>query len=315
MLTERLSPEWGFQMRGLNALLFPITSEEFIRKNWPVMPLAVHGKRDSIRELLDLPLLGSLEELLQIWPRAVQVHLPDLADEASAVDAAPSDARKLFRNKMGLLFNNVHDLSPELQGWLKAISFDLGLPTMTHSRCMVYATPDGKGTAAHFDQNINFVVQLYGTKKWRLAPNENVQNPTVRHTLGQPLDPELAGYLDTEIPLRMPHATHEIDLQPGSVLFVPRGYWHSTEASGEALALNFTFNQPTWIDLLSAALRSRLALSPEWRELADGVASHSLPRRQQAAERFDLLLHELTYDLPNWKAADILAATEGYEAP
>ncbi len=298
-------------MRGLDGLLHPCTGEEFLRDNWPGVPYAVHGAKASVRELLELPFLASLDALLGAWPTPVQAHLPDAADESSSVDARPSDARKLFRNHMSLLFNDAQDLSPVLKSWLNAVGTDLGLPAMTHARCMVYATPDGRGTAAHFDQNVNFVLQLHGTKRWRLAANEHVQNPTQRHAIGQPLDAELASCLTAGLPDRMPAASIEIELNPGSVLFVPRGFWHSTEASGEALALNFTFNQPTWIDLLGAALRSRLALSPEWRELADGVSARSPERRALAASRFDQLLQELTYDLPNWRAEDILAATEG----
>jgi 50S ribosomal protein L16 3-hydroxylase len=123
---------------------------------------------------------------------------------------------------------------------------------------MVYATPDGKGTAAHFDQNINFVLQLQGNKKWWLAPNLNVENPTQRYTIGQDLDHELASYSDPEMPSQMPtEDCREILLKPGSMLFVPRGYWHSTEAEGEALALNFTFSQPTWVDLFTRTYCSR----------------------------------------------------------
>ena len=177
---------------------------------------------------------------------------------------------------------------------------------------MIYATPDGKGTAPHFDQNINFVIQIHGTKKWSLAPNQHVENPTERFTIGQELDPELASYSQTPMPLQMPvDGKQEIILQPGSVLFVPRGWWHCTEATGEALALNFTFSQPTWIDLFILALRSRLSLSPAWRELADGVTSANEALRATAAGEFNDLLVELVDDLPHWRAEDILAATEG----
>lgn len=97
---------------------------------------------------------------------------------------------------------------------------------------MVYATPDGKGTAAHFDQNINFVLQLQGTKTWWLAPNTHVENPTQRFTIGQPLDPELASYVEREMPSEMPGLLEgnclKVVLRPGSMLFVPRGYWHRT---------------------------------------------------------------------------------------
>jgi 50S ribosomal protein L16 3-hydroxylase len=286
----------------------PKAAQNFLAQNWPGKPIAIHGL--SINELTSLPFLKSLDSMLGSWPYPVQAHLPDVADEASAVDVTPQNAKKLFINRMGLLFNQVQKVSPVLQTWLDEIKSELGLPAMTYSRCMVYATPDGKGTAPHFDQNINFVLQLTGTKKWWIAPNENVTHPSQRYTIGQPIDPELASYADTPMPKQMPTKKKAIILKPGSLLFVPQGYWHSTEATGEALSLNFTYSQPSWVDLFTAALRSRLLLSPEWRELADGVSSKDTDLRHGAEQKFDALLQELTHDLPHWNAADILNSTE-----
>jgi 50S ribosomal protein L16 3-hydroxylase len=294
---------------SLEKLLAPLTVEQFLSDQWPAQPYVTHGLQ--IDELTRLPFLSSLDALLKKWPRKVQVHLPDIADESSAIDADPADARKLFANRLALLFNNAHTQSPVLQKWLETIQSELGLPRSTHARCMIYATPDGKGTAAHFDQNINFVLQIHGTKTWWIAPNETFENPTERFTIGQPLDPELASYAMSEPPTTMPEPAQKVVLAPGSMLFVPRGYWHRTEATGEALALNFTFSQPTYIDLFLAALRSRLTLSHAWRELADGVSSADAGRRELAAVKLDHLLMDLTEDLPNWRAADILGATEG----
>lgn len=297
---------------ALAALISPMRPEEFLESSWPHEPFVIHGLNQTIRELRALPFLESLEALLGTWRGTVQAHLPDVSDESSSVSATPHDSRKLFANKMGLLFNNAHEMSPVLTGWLNSLKDDLGLPNSTHARCMIYATPDGKGTAAHFDQNVNFVLQLHGIKRWWLAPNQNVLNPTQRHTIGQPLDPELASYISDEMPTSLPaHGRREFVLEPGSMLFVPRGYWHSTEARGEALALNFTFCQPTWVDLFTLALRSRLQLSPEWRELADGVRARNPERRALAELKLDSLLTELVHDLPHWQAADILGATEG----
>ncbi|MBC7397509.1 MAG: cupin-like domain-containing protein [Bdellovibrionales bacterium] len=295
---------------SLAALIAPHTEAYFLNEYWPVRPFALHGERESVSSLKEIPQLQSLDSLLNAWPFAVQAHLPDAADEISSIHASPADAKKLFTNKMSLLFNEAEKISPLLQKWLKALKADLGLPAMTYARCMVYATPDGKGTAPHFDQNINFILQLTGTKKWWLAPNRQVAHPSQRHTLGQALDPELASYMEGEFPKAMPADADSITLQPGSLLFVPQGYWHSTEASGEALSLNFTFGQPSFLDLFTAALRSRLLLSPEWRELADGVSSKDPERREYAEMKFDALLMELTQDLPHWRASDILGATE-----
>jgi 50S ribosomal protein L16 3-hydroxylase len=124
-----------------------------------------------------------------------------------------------------------------------------------------------------------------------------------RHTIGQPVDTELQSYARLPMPDEMPADQTEIVLGPGSCLFVPRGMWHATHATTDALALNFTFSPPTWIDVFTAALRSRLALSSAWRETAE-------PR---SVATFDGLLRELAEDAASWAAEDILAATESQQ--
>ncbi len=256
---------------------------------------------DILGALKELPYLDSLESLLEHWPGSIQVHLPDLRDEASSVDTDAECAMSYYDQGMGLLFNDAQVLSPMLEEWLPALRKEIGISALTYGRNLIYATPHGQGTAAHFDQNINFVLQLKGIKRWKIAANHHLQNPMTRHTMGQPVDPEMMTYLERPMPTQMPQPTESFDLHPGSLLYVPRGYWHSTEAEGDALALNFTFTAPTWTDLLTAALRGRLITSPEWRETAD-----------LSEDKFDTLLRSLIQDLPGWRAKDILAATEAF---
>ena len=297
---------------GLDALISPASTESFFKNNWLKKPFVVHDLKDTVRSLTELPFLQSLDALLSSWQDSVQVHLPDRKDESSSIDVNPKVAFKLFSNQMALLFNNAEKQSSILKNWLNAMTSDLGLPASTHARCMVYVTPDGKGTATHFDQNVNFVLQLHGTKKWCLAENLSVKNPTERHTQGHEIDSELASYVDSELVKEIPRYSEEIILSPGSMLFVPRGWWHSTEAAGQAMALNFTFSQPSWADLFLMALRSRLVLSSQWRELADQVNSLDSLQKEIAVQKFNILLLDLVEDLPNWRAEDILNATEGW---
>lgn len=293
---------------GLDALIHPHSREDFLKLYAKNEPFLVQGNFEHTNILKELPFLKSLDDLLSMWPAQVQAHLPDLRDEASAIDTNTIHAKELFNEGLGLLFNEAQNLSPLLSDWIEEIKKDLGVSAMTYGRSLIYATPNGKGTAPHFDQNINFVLQIQGTKKWLMAPNENIQNPLTRHTMGLDPDPEMMSYLESELPKAMPKNAMAFELKPGSLLFVPRGYWHSTEAEGDALALNFTFTAPTWIDLFTAALRSRLAQSPEWRETADGVSDPE--RRKLAENRFNSLLSNLIDDLPSWRAEDILGATD-----
>ncbi len=283
---------------GLSKLIYPHSIDEFFLMYGKNKPFVVQNY-DLLRPLMELPFLTSLDVLLKSWPSPIQAHLPDVRDEISSIDTISKDAQKLFDNGMGLLFNEAQLISPLLQEWLHELQRDIGLSALTYGRCIIYATPDGRGTAPHFDQNINFVLQIHGTKKWKIAPNKHVENPMTRHTMGQPVDPELMSYINEPMPTHMADDAVSFELKPGSLLFVPRGSWHETEAEGDALSLNFTFTAPTWIDLFTAALRSRLALSPGWRETAD-LSEH----------KFDFLLSTLIDDIPNWKARDILSASE-----
>ncbi len=281
---------------GLAALLHPHSIAELREQMRKSELFVVHG----VGELGSIPLLESLETLLATWPDAVDAIDPEVADEAVKIAVSPDEARQRFATGTSLLFNEVQDHVPELVTWLDAIRADLELSALTQRRCLIYATPAGGGTAPHFDQNVNFVLQIHGTKRWFLAPNMHVDRPLTRHTMGLPTDPELASYADLPMPETLADAT-EVVLAPGSLLFVPRGTWHATSATTDAVSLNFTFTAPTWLDLFGAALRSKLALSSGWRETAS----------PPSVAVFETLLRELADDAASWSAADILAVTEG----
>ena len=267
-----------------------------------------HDLEESTSELTELPFLKSLEDLFKFWPKDVDCYLPGIADEVNSITTSVEAARELFKEGRGLIFNDADTESDVLKKWVDELISELGVSSQTYGRSLVYAIPAGKVTDPHFDQNVNFVLQVQGTKKWWVAPNHHVENPLTRHTMGTPPDPELASYTD-DLPKSLPSDASEFILKPGSFLFVPRGSWHSTQASDEdTLSISFTLTVPSWIDLLSAAMRARLAQSSLWRESADFVNDKDF--HIEATEKFDLLLESLADEIPNWRAQDILSATE-----
>lgn len=290
-----------------------MTKTEFLANYQSNIPVIAHEIQSDVMELSQLPFLKSLDSLLKTWPVQVDAYLPGIADEVNSKSVSVTEAKTLFASGSGLLFNDANNHSLPINEWLEAIKADLGLSTLTYARSLIYAIAKGRGTAPHFDQNINFVLQISGSKKWWIAPNQHVENPMSRHTIGAEIDPELASYTTNEFPDQFPANAAEFTLNPGSLLFVPRGSWHMTEALTDALSLNFTYSAPTWIDLLTSALRGRLAQSSQWRATADFVTDQQL--FPQAIESFDLLLAELAHDMDKWRAADILDATEMYKFP
>ena len=136
--------------------------------------------------------------------------------------------------------------------------------------CSSYLTPPRtQGFPPHYDDVEIIVLQLEGTKRWRLyerpdaatAPSPRVTTEFKQEQLGPP--------------------TAEIVLAPGDVLYFPRGTVHQAMAQDEAHSLHLTFStyqRHTWRDLLEAA-----PLSAEGR-----AALASLAQQQDAWVHTDL---------------------------
>lgn len=302
------------QKIGLSNLLTPVTPQEFFNSYWPHEPLFIPATTNKLAELFELPQLQNLEALVAARLLKVRACLPDFDDEYSSIHVEPKDALKAYRNNMTLVFDQMQTQNSVIASTLKNIRSDLGLVTggiendLCKARSIAYATPAGCGTRLHFDANANFVIQIKGSKRWRLAANESVDSPTERFTTGSE---EMPAALEKQChaPLieELSDDCLEFVMQPGCVLFVPRGYWHETTTDEDSLSLNFTFSQPTWADVFTKSLQELLLRSPEWRELADGLEGADENRKEQAIARFDFLVKHLASELPHITGSQLLA--------
>ncbi|KAA0188346.1 Heat shock proteinB1 associated protein 1 [Fasciolopsis buskii] len=122
----------------------------------------------------------------------------------------------------------------------------------------------GAYSICHYDTyGINLVVQVSGQKKWTLFPSFDEPNlystrlpfeeSTVFSQVNFP-EPDLSKY-----PLVFKTSPHCVLLNPGDVLFVPRGWWHfvqSTELSTVTCSVNLWLDEPELDD--SCRLREAL---------------------------------------------------------
>ncbi len=134
------------------------------------------------------------------------------------------------------------------------LAADLGHPVQVNA----YITPpQNTGFSDHYDVHDVFVVQVAGSKTWRVRP------PVLRHPLrSQPWENRKAAVQEaaTRPPLL------ETTLEPGDVLYLPRGFIHAATARG-AVSTHLTIGIHTWTGhhvgerLLAYAAR-RLAADP-----------------------------------------------------
>ena len=281
-------------LTSLDALFGGKPLSGFLEENWPGTPRVFHHDEHLAPELWHLPDLQSLDDVLDVAaPGTIFANLPDHDEEYNQIRLSdPADVKKAFACKMGISLEPDLSRLTELIFWLRGIQRDLGLSGETYGRCNIYAIPAGGRTACHYDQNINIVCQITGEKVWELAPNTHVVNPDVRHTMGTPPERSTAAYAKGKLPSEMPaEGRLRVVLKPGSVLFVPRGWWHQTSSAVDSIALNFTYDQLSWAQVASAALCQRLMREEKWRGVAYGLQMEG-PLREKAEAEFAALMKE-----------------------
>ena len=120
--------------------------------------------------------------------------------------------------------------------------------------CQVYGTSaNSVGLHWHYDAEDVFILQVEGTKTWRLRKN-TVQPWPLIETLPEDM------HLEQE---RSPAFEHT--LRPGSWMYIPSGYWHSTHARERSLSISVGVRPPTAIDFLNF-VRSRFVKELPWRQ-------------------------------------------------
>ncbi|MCA9176540.1 MAG: cupin-like domain-containing protein [Planctomycetales bacterium] len=291
---------------GLERLLQPYTEANFLAKHWPDKPLVVHGSPQRLSELTQLPELQTPSALLNVC-RGVSVTaiLPDRRDESHCVEVSPEVAAEMYKAGIGLSVGAAERFIPALKVWVEHLSLDLGLPKTTWARCIVYVSPAETGAPPHFDTNANFSLQLRGKKTWRIAPNNSVNYPTERHVIFDEPSAKLREQCHSALPTELPANTENIELQPGSLLFVPRGCWHTTTSQEETLSLNFTFSQQSWAILAAHALLKRLHRQELWRRTPNLRADSPADISQHLQEATQLL-EALRADLNDMHPKDLL---------
>jgi 50S ribosomal protein L16 3-hydroxylase len=291
---------------ALSDLLLPITTTDFFKSYWPENPLFIPATAGKLEKIFSLPELQTLEALIRSRSQKVRACLPDFDDEYSSIQLEPKDALKAFNNSMTLVFDQMQNQNDIISGMLDELTVELGLmigpsqSNLCQARAMVYATPEWCGTRLHFDANANFIIQISGSKKWTLAKNNSVNYPTERFTSGSPEMPQaLEKQCHDQLLDSAPDDAVEYMMQPGCVLFVPRGYWHETTTDENSLSLNFTFSQPTWADIFSKSIHALLLNDSEWRKLYQRI-------KNPMTDNSDVMLQKIQDRLGSVSAKELL---------
>ncbi|CAK4334949.1 unnamed protein product [Aphanomyces euteiches] len=278
---------------NLQSLVWPLHLSTFQREV-NKKAIVVHGSTHRLESLREELYDFDVNELIQnasrtiAWlKQAAPPHKMQYLDVSS-----PEIAAACYASGHSLYFNP----SPEIQErYISALCSDLGLnftSTLDGSYggdIEIFAVQSKHHTPWHFDAQHTFTIQLKGTKQWSFAKapltdpmtNLHISSSNTTSVLEDTLTHAMCGAAQLTPP------TTDFDtvtLRPGSVLYIPPGYWHNVTSFEEgSLSMNFSIDGSRWMDLLWNRLMPVLAGKPEWRERPNFIQGAENARQQWKA--------------------------------
>ena len=261
----------------------------------------LHARNEDRNRFAELLSLGQLDEILGTFGirhpgvrlvRADQdVPTSEYLWRDSMVD--PVQAARLFADGTTVVFGALHDRHEGMRRLCSAVSRQATVRAQTN----IYLTPpDSQGFKPHWDTHDVYVLQVEGSKAWRIYGG----GPEVP-LVDQKFDPERHGPGEVEA---------EFTLEAGEVLYIPRGIMHAAVTT-DAVSLHITLGliAYTWADLLVDCLSEVAPRARDWRaNVPFGVASADRDG-QETLRRLREMLEELGESID---VAAVLAERQRY---
>lgn len=227
-------------------LLQPLTVQTFLDEVWGVTHHHVaRGRIGYFDSLLHGP--SAVDELLErVRPEPSALRLVrDGKTEAADTYRCPDGSldltgvRNAFANGYTIILNGLEQYVRAIASLSHSIEVELNFPTRVNG----YITPpESTGFEPHYDPHDVLVLQIQGSKVWRLSDDAAVPPHEIHRREG------VAG--DIGLP-------SELRLEAGDVLYLPRGRVHVAETTSEqSVHLTVGIHAPTVLTLITHALHS-----------------------------------------------------------
>jgi len=240
----------------LAGLIAPHSLQHFLDHHWEREHLHVLGRPDEARaslvtlEAVDLMLSTRVNRHpdVSVVNAANPVEPEDYTDGEDLVD--PIRVARLFAAGGTIIINNLDQYSPRVRALVSQLEAELRV----HAQANLYLTPGGaQGFAAHYDSHDVILVQVIGQKQWRLY-----DSPKGLPMRGERFDPAAT---------KPGERTAELLLQPGGVLYIPRGLMHDAVAVDDGPSMHVTIGLHAfrWSEVLLEALAAQAIVDPDLR--------------------------------------------------
>ena len=240
--------------RGTLSALVGVPSSTFYADFWEKALLHATLANGRLPCWSTLPTFDSLQQLLRDAEAADAASVIILKDQLPTSEY-PS-AASAYLDGCSVIVNHVEKVCGPIAEMCASLRDDV-----PHAFANLYLTPPlGQAVDAHADDRDVLVVQLAGSKQWRLLGAVPPAPP-----IPFPMSHEQVGKAGRPVPESARDRAHaqELELCVGDVLYIPRGWVHEALTGTDAPSLHVTLAIPThdwcWAKVAASAMRPEAA--------------------------------------------------------
>lgn len=172
-----------------------------------------------------------------------------------------------------------------------------------------YLSPPGSGADTHFDRSVTTAIQIEGRKRWLYGKAPVLAWPPANARMRADGSPEwtlpwLGGRGWDDLAAVDDRELAEVILEPGDILCLPAGTWHSAKAVEQSLALNMTFSPTRSTAIIAALLEELFEEHPAWRAGPPPVPGRDPSCPREVVNYFSDRLGELRRRLASFDSGD-----------
>lgn len=238
-------------------LFDPVSAEDFFAQYHERKALvSKHKDGNRYRDLLSIERIDELVSSINFQPGSLDmtradppVNREDYTFNSGAIDRG--GVARQFQQGATLMLPQLHEVDATLADFCRAMESRLSCHVQTN----IYLTPPhAQGFKTHYDDHDVFVLQVSGSKSWRLydmpvdKPFRGEGFRSGDHEIGDPVE--------------------EFVLEAGDCAYVPRGLLHDALTHGDDASLHITVGLivKTWADLMLEVISEVALRHPEFRQ-------------------------------------------------
>ncbi|MGF1456138.1 MAG: cupin domain-containing protein [Alphaproteobacteria bacterium] len=229
-------------MMSFAELVAPLSAEDFLKDYYGRKPVHIARGADCGPDILNWERLNGLLALSPYWTQhhlklimkgreALPQNYCDRVETATgpAMMANPKKVKAMLGMGASLVANRVHAICPEVARVAQIFEERFAAQVGANVYC---SFKDVQAFTTHFDLHDVFAYQTEGRKTWRIY-SARADNPTHPLPPGDETEKLLASSRGDLL--------FEATLEPGDLLYLPRGQYHDALATSEA-SLHVTFS-------------------------------------------------------------------------